>query len=146
MAQEGGGEEVQPRGISKVSAVELSGKDQRIALDEHSRFVVRFFNSRWKFHPVMRGRGQSFPESAIFPNLQVNISKTIHCIKRRPSTFFFTQFWAEWHAVLVSWTNICNASRKKTTSLTQRKSPRGKCGERPWLTSETVEALKTGLC
>ena len=30
-------------GVSKLSVVELSGKDRRIALDEYSRLVVRFF-------------------------------------------------------------------------------------------------------
>ena len=35
----GGGD---PPGVSKLSVVELSGKDWQIALDEYSRLVVRF--------------------------------------------------------------------------------------------------------
>ena len=33
---------VRPPGFSKLSVVELSGKDCQIALDEYSRLVVRF--------------------------------------------------------------------------------------------------------
>ena len=37
-----GGGGCDPPGVSKLSVVELSGKNQRIALDEYSRLVVRF--------------------------------------------------------------------------------------------------------
>ena len=37
-----GGGGCDPPGVSKLSVVELSGKDWQIALDEYSRLVVRF--------------------------------------------------------------------------------------------------------
>ena len=39
---QGGGVDATPPRVSKLRVVELSGKNQRIALDEYSRLVVRF--------------------------------------------------------------------------------------------------------
>ena len=73
--QGGGG--CDPPGVSKLSVVELSGKNQRIALDEYSRLVVRFFGPRSIFDPVMRGQRSNFREIGNFSNYIYCISKTI---------------------------------------------------------------------
>ena len=52
-------------GVSKLSVVELSGK-QLIALDEYSRSVVRILILGQKFDPVLVVKGQIFAKSAFF--------------------------------------------------------------------------------
>ena len=66
----GGGEYDRPR-LSKLSVVELSRKNQRIALDEYSRLVVRF--SSPIFDPV---KGQIIAKATTF-QLNMNISQKL---------------------------------------------------------------------
>ena len=56
-----------PSRFQSTCVVELSGKDQWIALDEYSRMMARFFDPGLKFDPVMRGQRSSFPKSENFP-------------------------------------------------------------------------------
>ena len=58
----GGGGEAKRLGVSKVSVVEISEKDQQLAHDEYSRLLVRLS----KFDPVMTGQMSSFPEIGNF--------------------------------------------------------------------------------
>ena len=51
---------------SKLTVVELSGKDQRIALDKHSRLVVRFLVLGQYLAKFLGVNGQIFAKSAIF--------------------------------------------------------------------------------
>ena len=63
---EGGGVGATPPGVWKLSVVELSGKNQRIALDEYSRLVVRFLILGQKLTPFWGVKGQIFAKTAIF--------------------------------------------------------------------------------
>ena len=45
-----------PSRISKLSVVEVRGENQRMALDEYSPLVVRFFYPRLIFDPLLRGK------------------------------------------------------------------------------------------
>ena len=54
--QRGGGGDATPPRISTLSVVEVNGKKQRIARDEYSRLVVRFFDHLSISDPVMRGQ------------------------------------------------------------------------------------------
>ena len=82
VGQGGGGCNPPPLGISKRSVVELSGKDQRIALAEYSRLVVLF---RSIFDPVMAGQRSNFRKFYDFSTLRVYISKTIYRSGMGPS-------------------------------------------------------------
>ena len=78
-----------PLGVSKRSVVELSGKNQQIALAEYSRLVVLF--DIWYifdisiFDPVMAGQRSNFRKFYDFSTLQVHISKTIYRSGMGPS-------------------------------------------------------------
>ena len=86
-----GGATPTPLGVSNVSIEELSRKNQRIALYEYSRLVVRFFYPRSTHDRVLRGQRPNFPESAIFHiYLQVHIFKTIQHIKMKPFSSYST--------------------------------------------------------
>ena len=61
---QGGGGEYDRSRLSKLSVVELSRKNQRIALDEYSRLVVRF--SSPIFDPVMGGQRSNYRKSDNF--------------------------------------------------------------------------------
>ena len=67
-ASAGGGGEglVRPPGVSKLSVVELSGINQRIALDKYSRLVVRFLILGQKLNLFWGVKGQIFAKSEIF--------------------------------------------------------------------------------
>ena len=67
-----------PLGVSKRSVVELSGKDQQIALAEYSRLVALVFGHRSIFDPVMAGQRSNFRKFYDFSTLRVHISKTIY--------------------------------------------------------------------
>ena len=54
--------------FSKLRVVELSGKEQRIALDGYSRLMVDF-RPRSIFDPVLRGQRSSFHEIGNFSHL-----------------------------------------------------------------------------
>ena len=55
-----------PPGVSKRSVVELSGKDQQIALAEYSRLVVLFVVLGQYLTQLWQVRGQIFGNSMIF--------------------------------------------------------------------------------
>ena len=61
-----------PLRVSKVCVVELSDKDQRIAIDEYSRMAVRFFYPRANFRPFMRGQRSNFLKIDNFSDSQVS--------------------------------------------------------------------------
>ena len=62
----GGGDGATPHGVWKLGVVELSGKDHRIAFDEYSRLVVRFFDPRSKIDSVLGGQRSNFHEMGNF--------------------------------------------------------------------------------
>ena len=55
-----------PLGVSKRSVVELSGKDQQIALGEYSRLVALFLVLGQYLTQLWQVKGQSFGNSMIF--------------------------------------------------------------------------------
>ena len=55
-----------PLGVSKRSVVELSGKDQQIALAEYSRLVVLFLVLGQYLTQLLQVKGQIFGNSMIF--------------------------------------------------------------------------------
>ena len=55
-----------PLGVSKLSVVELSGKDRRIALDEYSRLVARFWTLGQNLAQLTEVKCQYFGKSALF--------------------------------------------------------------------------------
>ena len=55
-----------PLGVSKGSVVELSGKDQQIALAEYSRLVVLFLVIGQYLTQLWQVKGQIFVNSMIF--------------------------------------------------------------------------------
>ena len=55
-----------PLGVSKLSVVELSGKDQQIALAEYSRLVVLFLVLGQYLTQLWQVKGQIFGNSMIF--------------------------------------------------------------------------------
>ena len=55
-----------PLGVSKRSAVELSGKDQQIALAEYSRLVVLFLVLGQYLTQLWQVKGQIFENFMIF--------------------------------------------------------------------------------
>ena len=73
-----GGGGATPLGVSKRSVVELSGKDQHIALDEYSRLVVLFLGPRSIFDPVVAGQRSNLRKFYDFSTIRVRISKTIY--------------------------------------------------------------------
>ena len=62
----GGGWCDPPLGVSKRSVVELSGKDQQIALAEYSRLVVLFLVLGQYLTQLWQVKGQIFGNSMIF--------------------------------------------------------------------------------
>ena len=58
-----------PLGVSKLSIVELSGRNWRIAFGEYSRLEVRFI-PLVKIGPVMRGQMSSFCLNRRFLNIK----------------------------------------------------------------------------
>ena len=119
---QGGGELVRPPppGVSKLSVVELR-KKRRITLDEYSRLVVRFFDSRSNFDPVMRGQMLS----AIFFTLQVHISKLFTVSKRnfhqRAIRSILSRM-THCFGILITYL-LCISSRKGTTPPSPGKGP-----------------------
>ena len=55
-----------PLRVSKVNVVKLSGKNQRVALDECSRLVARFSTLDKHLTQLWEVKGQVFPRSALF--------------------------------------------------------------------------------
>ena len=139
-AQEMGGW-CDPLGVSKVSVVELSGKHQRIAFDECLRLVLRFLTlgqsltQLWGVNGQFSWNRQFFILTGLTLHL-LNVSKwnfhhrVLRSILSRVTYCFGT-------LIKYLWCGI--ASRKETTSRSPGKSPGGKRGERPWLTSETLK-------
>ena len=74
-----------PLGVSKRSVVELSGKDQQIALAEYSRLVVLFLVLGQYLTQLWQVKGQIFGNSMIFQLYRVHISKTIYRSGMGPS-------------------------------------------------------------
>ena len=130
-----------PPGVWKLSVVELSGKNQRIALDEYSRLVVRFLILGQKLTPFWGVKGQIFAKSAffqlyiiIFQKLLIVATYGFH--QRVPRSILNNiacrySFWMEYMRRTVS--------RKGTASPSSAKSPEGKLGQWPRLTSDSVE-------
>ena len=85
----GGGGGATPLGVSKRSVVELSGKDQHIALAEYSWLVVLFLVLRQYLTQLWQVKGQLFGNSMIFQLYRVHISKTIYCSGMKPSPACF---------------------------------------------------------
>ena len=68
-----------PLDVSKGSVVELSGKDQQIALAEHSRLVVLFLVLRQYLTQLWQVKGQIFGNSMMF-QLYESISVTLSIV------------------------------------------------------------------
>ena len=67
-----------PLDVSKRSVVELSGKDQQIALAEYSRLVILCLVPGQYLTQLWQVKGQIFRKFYYFSNLRVHISKTIY--------------------------------------------------------------------
>ena len=74
-----------PLGVSKRSVVELSGKDQQIALAEYSRLVVLFMVLGQYLTKLWQVKSQIFGNFMIFLTLRDRISKTIYRSGMGPS-------------------------------------------------------------
>ena len=71
--------------FSKVSIVQLSGKDQQLALEWYSRLLVRVFCTIGQNLTQLSGvKGQIFPKSAIFQTYK-SIYKSIDRIGTKSS-------------------------------------------------------------
>ena len=127
--------------VSKLSVVELSWKDRRIAIDEYSRLVVFFFYIRSKFDPVMSGQRSIFWKTAIF-QLYKSISQKLFTVLKRSLHQRILRLILSrpiyCSGILIKYLSS-TSSRKGTTPPSTGKTPEGKMSESPWLTSGTVK-------